>query len=105
MYSCLLSHVKHHFASYKLLVFGSAAAVAVGAIAAIVYDNQAPHPWDVFAQEQQQAIAATTTKATTNGVFPSRGLPRAIDPIPTVETEAGDSNPKQYYRRAERTAS
>ncbi|MFA1684540.1 hypothetical protein [Achromobacter dolens] len=94
MYSRLLSHVQRHFGSYKHLVIGSAAAAIVGAVAAIVYDHLAPHPWDVYVQEQQQAIQAAAAK-----------LQQALEPIPAAPIEAGNSSPKQRYHRVERTSS
>lgn len=88
MHSRLLSHVQRHLGIYKHLAARSAAAATLGAVAAIVYDNLAPHPWDVYLQEQQQAIQTTTA----NQVSKSPSLRQAMEPISTVQIETGDSN-------------
>jgi len=63
MQNRLLGHIQRHVDNYKLLVVGSAAAALIGAVAAIVYDNSGPHPWDVFLHDQQQAIQGTRAQA------------------------------------------
>lgn len=62
MHSSLIGHIQRHVDSYKRLVTGSAAAALVGAVTAIVYDNQAPHPWDVYQQDQQLGVQAATAR-------------------------------------------
>lgn len=64
MHSSLIGHIQRHVDSYKRLAIGSAAAALVGAVAAIVYDGQAPHPWDAYHHDLQQAVQAATAKAT-----------------------------------------
>lgn len=51
-------HIRRHIDAYKLLVIGTTVAAIIGAITSIVYDTMGPHPWDTYAQDQQQLIDA-----------------------------------------------